>query len=114
MRRLFATSLLLLLAAACSQGDKSAPNSGASGSSAKAAEATVAASASAVPPTVAAAARKVSISNNLIDYEYGYPAAAAAIPALKTYLDGDLASRQHELENSARTGRKDAKEGGKP
>lgn len=112
MRRLFANVLLLSILSACGQGSNSGPNAGASDSNPALAKPSLAASPSPAAAAVAAVAHTVSISNDLIEFEYGYPAAAATIPALKSALDGDLASRQRELEDNARTGRKDAKEGG--
>ncbi len=106
MRRLFAALLLLSPLSACDKATD-AP-----------AEASPAASTSAVPSAAASAttapatAREVKVANELITYEYAYPAVAAAIPALKALLDADIADRRSVLEDSARTGRKDAKEGG--
>ena len=79
MARLFASLILLSLATACGQGDNSGQNSGASGRNPAIAKATEAAPAS--PSAPAAVARKVSVSNDLIEYDYAYPAVAAAIPA---------------------------------
>ena len=108
MARLFAPLLLLSALSACDNGKDAS------------AEASPSASVSAVPSAAASApvaapsgtAREVKIANELISYEYAYPAVAAAIPALKALLDADIADRRSVLEDSARTGRKDAKEGG--
>jgi hypothetical protein len=114
MRRLFVDVLLLSFLTACGQDGnsdaKGAQNSGASGNNPALLQPSLVASAS--PAATTAVARKISVSNALIDFAYGYPAVAAMIPALKSALDSDLASRQHELEDNARTGRKDAKDGG--
>jgi hypothetical protein len=108
MRLLFPLLCLLPALTAC---DKAAePAAQASSASSTSAAPSAAASASAAAPT--GTARKVSIINDSITYEYAYPAVAAAIPALKALLDADIADRRKVLEDSARTGRKDAKEGG--
>lgn len=66
------------------------------------------------PPARAAAARAVHISNDLFAFDYAYPAAAAAIPALKVRLDADLDREQAGLSGEARQGRKDAAANGWP
>lgn len=53
-------------------------------------------------PTAAATARSVKVENALYDFEYAYPAKAAAIPALKAQLETRLATARTELEKSAR------------
>ena len=108
MRRLFAPLLLLSALGACDKAKDASP------------EASPSASVSAVPSAAASApvaapsgtAREVKIANELITFEYAYPAVAATIPALKALLDADIADRKAGLEAEARTGRKDAKEGG--
>ncbi|MCW1381255.1 DUF3298 and DUF4163 domain-containing protein [Novosphingobium sp. KCTC 2891] len=62
------------------------------------------------PPTPAAAARKVSEHSDLYEFDYAYPAQAAAIPALRQILDADLDKAKAELVKDASDGRKDAKE----
>jgi hypothetical protein len=59
-------------------------------------------------------ARKVRIQNALFDFDYAYPVQAGHIPALKTWLDADLAKSRAELERSARDGQADAKASGDP
>jgi hypothetical protein len=108
MRRLFASILLLSALGACHKAEE--PSAQASSAASTAAAPSAAPSAPAA--TATGTARKVSIDNDLITYEYAYPAVAAAIPALKALLDADIADRKAELEAEARTGRKDAKEGG--
>lgn len=66
------------------------------------------------PAPPAASARKVAEANDLIDFAYAYPAAAAAIPALRDLLDKDLARQKADLIRDAREGQKDAKESGYP
>ena len=61
------------------------------------------------PPAPAAKARKVSESNDLYDFEYGYPAAAAAIPPLRDWLEADLAKAKADLISSAKDARAEAK-----
>jgi hypothetical protein len=108
MRRLFAPLLLLSALSACDKAkdvpDEASPTGSVSAVPSAAASAPVAA------PT--GTARKVSIINDSITYEYAYPAVAAAIPGLKALLDADIADRRLALEDSAREGRKDAKQGG--
>ena len=59
-------------------------------------------------------ARKVRIQNALFDFDYAYPVQAGHIPALKAWLDADLAKSRAELERSARDGQADAKAAGDP
>ncbi|MEO0032485.1 MAG: hypothetical protein RIS94_2243, partial [Pseudomonadota bacterium] len=66
------------------------------------------------PSAPTAAARKVSESNDLYDFGYSYPAQAAAIPALKAWLDADLDKAKTQLVADAREGQKDAKDNGFP
>lgn len=47
-------------------------------------------------------ARTIKVSNELYEFEYSYPAQAAAIPALKAMLDADLTRQQAELTKEAR------------
>lgn len=46
--------------------------------------------------------RTIKVSNELYEFEYSYPAQAAAIPALKASLDADLTRQQTELTKEAR------------
>lgn len=61
--------------------------------------ATVTASARAEP---VGEARSVKVSNDLYEFEYGYPAQAAAIPALKAMLDADITRQQAELRKQSK------------
>ena len=106
MRRLFPLLCLLPALSACDKANNAPAEASATASTA--AVSTSAASA----PAPTGTARKVSINNELITYEYAYPAVAAAIPGLKALLDADIADRRKVLEDSARDGRKDAKQGG--
>lgn len=72
------------------------------------------AAASEAPPASAATARSEKVENDLIAFEYKYPAAAAAIPALKAQFDADLDSRLRELTADAEAARDSAREGGYP
>jgi hypothetical protein len=78
--------------------------------------ATAAAIASASPsaapsaPATQASPRAVSEENSVYDFNYTYPAAAAAIPALRSFLEADVAKRRAALIKSARQGQKDAKQ----
>lgn len=60
------------------------------------------------------AARTVKLDNPVYQFEYSYPAAAAAIPGLKARLDADLAQRLAKLKHDARAAQADAKQGGFP
>lgn len=102
-----AAAIALLALAACSSApDATAPTGGTSASAAAPALPT--------PPAPTAAARKVSVHNDLYEFDYAYPAAAAAIPALKARLDADLDQQQAGLAAEARDARKDAKDNGFP
>jgi len=106
MRRLFPLLCLLPALSACDKATEPAAQASAAAST----EAAPSAAASAT--TAPATAREIKVENDLITYEYAYPAVAAAIPALRALLDADIADRKSVLEDSARDGRKDAKEGG--
>lgn len=82
----------------CSKGAGD-PQAAASGASpAVSASATTAAS----PPAALGGARKVSESTRLYEFEYAYPAAAGAIPALRAWFDGDVDAQRAELVAQAR------------
>lgn len=68
-----------------------------------------AASASGSAAATAAQARNVSVKDGVIEFEYSYPAAAAAIPALKALLDADLDETQAKLRKGALEWREEAK-----
>ena len=53
-------------------------------------------------------ARAVSESNDLYEFAYAYPAAAGAIPALKAWLDGDLAKAKTALIRESKADRVEA------
>lgn len=100
-----ALGLILALAACQQSGAPEAADASAAPSASAAAPAPTAA------PTPAAEARKLEEKNDLYEFGYSYPAAAAAIPALREWLEGDLVSARAELASQAREGRADAKVG---
>jgi len=66
-----------------------------------------------VPPApVAGVARKVHEASKLYEFDYSYPSAAEAIPALKSWLEADLAKQKAELAQSAKEGLGDAQKDG--
>ncbi len=54
-------------------------------------------------------ARSVKDENPLYDFDYAYPAAAAALPGLKAWLDADLDKKKWELIKAAKNGQAGAK-----
>jgi hypothetical protein len=68
----------------------------------------------AVPTAAAGQPRAVEESNDRYEFEYAYPAAAGAIPALKAKLDGDLAEQRAQLVAEANEAAADAKQNGYP
>lgn len=118
MKPTFASTTLLLASAlalaACGSGTPTTAKASASSP----ASASASASASAVtsgpvtppaPPAPAAAALSVKESNDLYSFTYSYPGAAGAIPALKAWLDADLAKQKATLAKDAGAGRDEAK-----
>lgn len=109
MRRLallIPTLLPTLLLAACNEPD-----------AAKAPAPDAATPAAAVPAAAtapSATARNVKEESELYDFAYAYPAAAAAIPALKASLDADLDKQKSELTAEATQSRQDAEKDGYP
>ncbi len=65
----------------------------------------VTAAASVEPPSEA---REVKVSSDLYEFEYAYPAQAAAIPALKAMLDADITRQQADLRKQAKAAQADA------
>ena len=61
--------------------------------------------------TSAAAAKAVAVNdgNQLYDFEYAYPAQAAAIPMLAAWLNADLGAQKRDLTENARLGQAEAK-----
>lgn len=66
------------------------------------------------PAPTPVAARSVSEENGTYEFSYAYPAAAGAIPALKTMLDADLDKARNELAAEAKEGQADAKSNAYP
>lgn len=74
--------------------------------------ATVALAAAPAASAPAAQPRAIKEANALYEFTYAYPAQAAAIPALKAWLEADIATSRRNLISSAREGRTMAKEEG--
>lgn len=104
MRRL-ATLLPLFVLAACSKQEASPPQPSASATTATT---KVEDGATAEP----AQPVKVVESNALYSFSYAYPAAAAAIPALKGQLDAELDEARTGLARDAKAGRDEARGSG--
>lgn len=104
MRLMALAFALLPVLAGCQQSavsDKAA--------AAPSASASAAAPAPPAPPAPAATARAVSEKNDLFNFDFSYPAAAAAIPALRDWLEADLARTKAALSSDSREAAKDAK-----
>jgi hypothetical protein len=56
----------------------------------------------------------VEVNTPLYSFDYRYPAAAGRIPALKAWLDRDLATRRANIIGQAREGQAEAKKSGYP
>jgi hypothetical protein len=110
MRKVLVPALIAVALAGC-QRQEPAPEASVGPS----AEPTAAPPASAdASPLPGATARNESVSNELIEFEYKYPAAAAAIPALKKHFDAELDTRRRDLTKDATEARAAAKTGGYP
>ncbi|WDF72128.1 DUF4163 domain-containing protein [Novosphingobium sp. KACC 22771] len=96
---------LALFVAACG-GAGDAPSQGASAAASAAPGPTTATPA---PSPAAGEARKVKIANDFFEFDYSYPAAAAAIPGLKSWLDADMGKDQSRVAKEARAAAKEAK-----
>lgn len=92
----------LLLLAGCQKGEEPAASAGGSSAPAESETAT---------PAIRSAAKTVHEENDLYEFDYAYPAQAAAIPDLKAFLDADLAKRKAEVVKGAQDDKK-ASEGG--
>lgn len=102
--------LLALMLAACSKQAQETPATLASGGT-PAPKIAAATEAGAAAP---GGARHEEQSTELFEFEYGYPAAAGAIPKLKAELDADLAKQKAELVASAKEQQAEAKKQGFP
>lgn len=107
MRGAVLTVMAALAVAACSGAEEPA-----AAASSKAAPEAVAGSSASESSPAPVSAREDKVENELIDFSYGYPAAAGAIPALRSAFDADLAKRKAQLIDEAKAARKDAREGG--
>lgn len=108
--RLVLSVVPLLCLAACSGGAPGTDVTPAASAQASAPAADTSTEAPPAPPPPAkAVARAVKEDNDLYNFEYSYPAAAAAIPSLKAWLDADLDKQKAELIADARDGRSEAK-----
>lgn len=105
--RLTAIVLPMVLLAGCQDGESQPQATLAATDAAAAAETTPAEPASPVAKAVA-----VKDSNALYEFEYAYPAEAAAIPALKAQFDAEMDKARAAIEDAARDGRQAAKESG--
>jgi len=76
-------------------------------------QATMAAAASPAAK-VPVTAREVSVSDDLMEFSYSYPASAGAVPALRALLDADIAKQKKDLRVQAIGMRKEARESGFP
>lgn len=74
----------------------------------------VAAAESEAPPAPVGQDRKVKESTDRYEFEFNYPAAADAIPALKAKLDADLAEQRAKLVTESREAADEAKQEGYP
>jgi hypothetical protein len=54
------------------------------------------------------------VKNDLIEFDYAYPAQAAAIPKLKAWLDADIANQQKQITEGAQADRDERKKNGFP
>ena len=66
------------------------------------------------PPGPAAPARKLHEANSLFEFDYSYPAAAAAIPGLRDWLEADIAKQRTQLASDASEGKQAAAGGTYP
>lgn len=110
MKATFACPTLLLAStlalAGCGSGGQ--PTATASASAPATPDDAATPSAPPAPPAPAAKAVSVKEANDLFQFAYAYPAAAAAIPALKAQLDADLAKQKAGLAKDTAEARADA------
>ena len=96
--------LALVALAACSSPEEVAEKAGV----------TPAAQASASAEASSARGNSVSEETDLYHFDYAYPGAAAAIPALRDALEAELAEQKAALVKEAQVARTDAQDGGYP
>lgn len=104
MRRLALALALIPLLAGCQKSAEPGKTPAGAAASASAVPA-----APPAPPVSSAEARKVSEKTDLYEFAYSYPAAAAGLPALRDWLEADLARNKADLANEAKEAAKDAK-----
>jgi hypothetical protein len=92
-----------LVLSACGKGEATAPAAAPS-------SAATAPQPPAPPVPVQGVARKVHEASKLYEFDYGYPAAAQAIPALKSWLENDLTMQKGDLAQLAAEVSAEAKE----
>lgn len=102
-----AATVSLLALAACKQ-EAPAPRPAARPSAAPSPAATAAV------PVATGQPRSVNEANDRYEFQYAYPAAAAAIPALKAKLDADVTAQRAELVEGAKEGAESAKQNDYP
>jgi hypothetical protein len=100
--------LAVLTLAACSSPDEVREKTGVT------AEATQAATHASATASATGQAKKVSEETDLIDYDFSYPAAVGAIPALARQLEQEAAKARAETLAEAKAGQADAKADGFP
>lgn len=107
MKPMLALTSLVLLAACSKNGEDAAP-----APSASPADAAAATAAPVAAPPPAAKAFNVEEKGKLFSFAYSYPAAVAAIPALKAQLDAEKDEARGSLVEEAKEARRDADESG--
>jgi hypothetical protein len=110
MHRTAILAAVLLAASGCSG---AAPDASQTSASEAAAEPTSASEPTA-PATPVAEKRSVKEETELFDFEYSYPAQAAAIPGLKALFDKRLEASRRELESGSKTDQAEATKSGYP
>jgi hypothetical protein len=109
MKRFFLVSLVTIWLAGCSASGEADPPVPAPSVNPLASPAP-----SQAPPSPAPAARHEKVSSKLIDFDYAYPAQAAAIAPLKGMFDGEIARRRLELLRQAKESQREAQRGDYP
>lgn len=110
-----ATSLIpLALLAACSVSKEPEPSASAVAQSSALPQQMSSSPPAQISAQTPVAARSVTEENAVYEFSYAYPAAAGAIPALKSLLDGELEKARTELVSDARQGQADATANGYP
>ena len=118
MRSYLLIAPITLSLVACGKTDANAAQSSGGSAQPAASHATASASASGNGATATAEASgaggvAVAEAIGIYDFTYSYPAAAAAVPALKAHLDQDMARRRADVREDARSGAADAARDGR-